>query len=133
MTVLVFSAAIIALAAGRVSYCVANEEIFRRMRELVFRYSSPRFATNSNGEPWRMLHWYKSTNEERKRGHKKILYEFDPNLLREPGFFGQLVECPYCLSFWMTLIMILLYNVAPIVVAVIALWALSSLVVRLMP
>lgn len=125
---------LVPLAAGRAAYSVAHEEIFRPVREYVFRYSAPMTATDIEGRPWRMIDWYKSTEHERKNlGAKKIEYDFDPQTLRNPGFFGQLFECPYCLSFWFTMIMVVIGYWYPHIVLFLALWALSSLFVRLMP
>jgi len=115
--------AVLALATGRVSYSITSDTIFRPLRERVWRWSAPETATDDIGRPWRMLHT-----------HSDGFTEFDPQNVREIGFFGELVSCPYCASFWLAHVVALAWILwgGAIVpwVAGLALWALATLYAR---
>lgn len=115
---------VLSLASGRVAYSLTKDEIFRPMREWIWMRSAPEegVIVERGGEgdvtrPARMYHlmhrdpvdgdWRMSKmkcgpamaklNDQR--------YRFDPGVaLRKPGFFGQLFECFYCMSFWTSLL-----------------------------
>lgn len=127
---LIYEVSVMALAAGRVSYSLTKDEIFRPVREAIWRRSSPLYATNIQGEPWRMIECWKHNEQERARGWGKWSEEFDPQSLREPGFFGRLVECANCLSFWVSLVIAIAYmafgDVVVTLLAPLALWALAN-------
>jgi len=116
-------AAILALATGRVSYSITSDTIFRPLRERVWRWSAPETATDDIGRPWRMLHV-----------HEDGFTEFGPRTPREPGFWGTLIECPYCVSFWAAHAVVLAWimwgsAIVPWAVGL-ALWSLATLYAR---
>lgn len=125
--------ALVPLASGRVAYSIAKEEIFRPVREFVYTRSSPFEAVDNDGYPWRMKNRYRATPRERELGEGKWVVDYDQFAHRKPGFFGQLIECPYCLAFWATLFTFFVYSVIPDAILVLALWALASVFVRAMP
>ena len=95
----------LSLASGRVAYSITRDGIFRRFREWVWLYSPGEGAmVQLRGEdgdrevPARMMHYsYTDSGSD--------AYAFQPTLPpRDPGFFGSLVECPYCVSFWTSLV-----------------------------
>lgn len=103
----VFELAILSLASGRIAYSLAMDEIFRPLREWVWLRSAPdagSITLDDRELPARMVHRYRSTPGELLRGAPKWNVEFDAaSDLRSKGFFGQLIECPYCLTFWTSL------------------------------
>lgn len=122
--------AVITLASGRVAYSISQEEIFRPLRNWIFLRSAPVDAEivlrrEDGDEVWpaRMV-------RDTLDGPS-----LEPNLdLRKPGFVGSAVSCPYCLSFWTSLAMILAYLALGHVVAValtpLAVWAGATAAVR---
>lgn len=91
--------AIVSAAAGRITHGFTSDDIFRPAREWVFRRSAPENARTADGQPWSMMHEVGPD-----------AWAFDPHLpTRQPGFFGKLVECSYCMSFWVALGSVLLW------------------------
>lgn len=118
----IVAALTLSLASGRVAHLIAQDTIMRPIREWIWLRSPGESATiTQRGEdgdreiPARMLH----------DG------EFQPSLRpRDPGFFGQLFECVFCLTFWTSLIACaawlvlgddVIYPATPL-----ALWALAN-------
>lgn len=123
--------AIIAIAAGRASWCISRDEIFRPLREIIYRHSAPTSDRNVDGMPWRMLEPYRTTNRERELGAGKWDYDSVPTDPRTPGFWGSLIECPYCTSFWVSVVAFWLYQFAPDATVAgstpLAMWAIATL------
>lgn len=111
---------VLALASGRVAFALTRDEIFRPLREWVWLRSSPEEGTilerSEDGDSPRPARFYHLTETKVQLVPDSELtgtcadfdrfedYAFDPGLgAREPGFFGQLLECPYCMSFWTSL------------------------------
>lgn len=112
---------VIALAAARVAYLLAHDEITRPIREWIWLRWAPESATvrrlSDRGDeelPARMM--FKRIGAPTKvevRG-----YLFDPSeALRRPTFLGKLIECVYCVSFWIAVSFYLAYRLLPVHVA----------------
>lgn len=106
---------VLALAVGRIAYSLTQDEIFRPLREWVWLRSAPesaallRFEEDGDSQwPARMVHHYSSIG---RIWATKVVrqinddYGYAPTApMRKPGFFGQLIECFYCVSFWLALV-----------------------------
>lgn len=125
--------AVISLASGRVAYAIARDEIFRPLREYVYRYSAPISDTDIDGQPHRLIHHWKNNKRERALGWGRWSHDYDTSIApRKPGWLGRLVECPYCLSFYTTIGALIVYSLFGIeVLYVFALWAVANLYARL--
>lgn len=143
---------IIGLAAGRVTYLIVHDEIMRPLREWIWLRSAPEGATIrlAGGEgdkevPARMMQVVArdadgdlvvmdATSPAKVVGFDDAKYSFQPNhAMREPGFFGQLIECSYCSSFWVTLAFWVAYRWLPVewhvfnlVIVPLAIWSLAT-------
>jgi Protein of unknown function (DUF1360) len=124
MSVPLYDIAVMALASGRIAYSITQDTIFYPMRDLIFKRSAPEGALTKNGEPYSMLH-------DSGNGSYEFLTHVEK---RESGFFGQLFECPYCMSFWIAHLVVLGYilagDTAIKVLSGFALWALATLYAR---
>ena len=118
----VLTFALLTLASGRVAYLLTRDEIARPLREWIWLRSAPEEGTilerdpdtGDSPRPARYYHWTETQvqivpDEERTFTCADFDtfpgYEFDPAQgPRVPGFFGQLFECPYCMSFWTSLV-----------------------------
>ena len=116
-----YEAAVVALAAGRVSHTLTQDEIFRPAREWIYLRSAPDGDTirvSGQDMPAQIVH------------HEHGDVFFDPNEPREPQFFGQLVQCPYCLSFYVSVALFLFYlaagSVAVWILTPLALWMIAT-------
>lgn len=123
--------AIIAIGAGRIAYSISSEEIFRWLRERVYRYSAPMHDADLDGRPYRLIDFYKTTREERERFPFLGRWSSDwIDNTRKPGMAGMLIECPYCVSAYVTAFGVLAwYTIGDVVVqgaAVFAAWAAAS-------
>lgn len=98
---------VLSLASGRVAFSLTKDDIFQPLREFVWMRSAPedgmiveRTVDGDRTTParaWHLLH-NRGYTEDRSE------YAYDPGQpFRNPGWFGQLIECPYCLSFWTSL------------------------------
>lgn len=125
---------VLSLASARVASCITKDEIFRPVRERVYRRYAPHGDThrlrNDQGEltevPARMVHWSRDSSGA-------WTHEVDPVApLRDPQFLGELVECPYCLSFWVacvaTLAWWLLGDTAAQLALPFALWCAANII-----
>lgn len=120
-----YEAIVIALAAGRISHTLTQDEIFRTAREWIYKRSAPEHSTirlDGSDVPARMvIDW---TDPDTGKTYYAATKE--PYLIREPGFFGQLVECPYCLSLYVSLalfaLFVLLGSTAVWILTPLALW-----------
>lgn len=102
--------ALLALGSGRVAYSLTRDDIFRKMREWIWLRSAPeegtileRGADGDTQRPARFMHLVYDkpyTGTAWEPTHTEYHPELDP---RDPGFFGMLFECPYCMSFWTSL------------------------------
>lgn len=123
MSAPLYDVAVLALAAGRVSYSLTNDTIFRPLRELIWKVSAPETATDIEGRPWRML-WPVPGGEPL----------FTPNELRPIGWLGELASCPDCMSFYVAFLAITAYILYPIetvsFLSVFALWGMANLFAR---
>ena len=121
----------LALASGRVAYSITTDTIFRPLREWIWLRSAPEDSailhrTDSGDEqrPARLYHDY-------GREGMASIFDYDPTASpRRPGFFGQLVECPFCMSFWTSALAcvawLLLGNDVIYPALPLALWALAN-------
>ncbi len=133
MTIPIYDAAVLALSVGRISYSITSDEIFRPVREFVYRYSAPISATDIDGNPHRMIHHWKNNKREREAGWGKWSSDFDPELgVRDPGFFGELISCVYCASFYASFAALAAYIVWPeqtiVALTGFALWSACSII-----
>ena len=109
--------AIVSLAAGRVGYSLTRDELFRPLREWVWKRSPGDGATillrGEDGDrevPARTMHYGLLVADRFFPGDDGIGvgdvgYHFRPTLPpRDPGWIGRLVECPYCVTFWTSLL-----------------------------
>lgn len=110
--------AIVSLAAGRVGYLLTSDELFRPIREWIWLRSpgegSMIVLRGDDGDrevPARTMHYgdlgahgsFWPGPCEVSIG--EVGYHFQPTLRpRDPGWFGRLVECPYCMTFWTSLV-----------------------------
>lgn len=128
-----FDIGVACVAAGRLTFLVAKDEITRPIREAVYRRSAPHGDTaelaDGNVVSWRML-FDESTGSHAETYDVSTGMFFDPTSLRKPGFLGQLIECPYCMSFWISLAMCLAYLVLgstlTFLLTPIALWGVAN-------
>lgn len=135
-----YDLAILSLASGRVAYSITSDEIFRPVRELVYRYSAPRHDQDEDGHPYRMIEWFKSTKQERERFPAIGVWQrehIDPTYTgRDVGFFGSLLECFYCFSFYTSVAAIVAYWIfgeeAVTVALPFAVWALANLYAKVL-
>lgn len=129
-----YDAAVLVLASGRIAYSLIQDEIFRPIRESIYRYSAPSTATNRDGQPWRMVYSWKNNADERARGWGRWSDDFEPNRMREVGFFGELASCFYCMSFWTSAAVLVSYALHPAgtvgFLTLFAAWALSNLIAK---
>lgn len=124
---LFLSLLIIGIAAGRVAYSITHDEIFRRLREWIWLRSAPHSGMiveySEDGDDTqlaRSYHWsevpQKVRDDEANNGIHFLPdgYRYQPQLpIRKPQFWGQLVECPMCMSFWIAIIFWVLWQFAP--------------------
>lgn len=101
----------LSLASGRVAFCITKDDIFQGVRERIWMRSAPedgmvveRTEDGDVTRPARMYHYgrqqggFFAINSVRS---PHDAHEYRPELpMRKPGFWGQLFECPYCMSFW---------------------------------
>lgn len=114
----VYELAILALASGRVSYSFPNEDIWAPIRDRIFLWSPPD-STDKDGRPYRLWH---------KDGAS---YTYDEGTApRDKGFIGSLLACPWCLSFWvsvgMTLLWLVFGSAFTMLMVPFALWGLAT-------
>lgn len=136
-------AAALSLASGRVAYSLARDGIFRPMREWIWLRSpgegSMITLRGDDGDrevPARTMHYGLLIADRFYPGDEgigvgEVGYHFMPSLPpRDPGWIGSLVECPYCLSFWTSLVAVaawwllgddVIYPALPL-----AVWALAN-------
>lgn len=136
-------AAALSLASGRVAYSLTRDGIFRPVREWIWLRSPGEGATillrGDDGDrevPARTMHYGDLVSDRFYPGDNDFVigalgYHFRPELPpRDPGFFGSLVECPFCLSFWTSLVAVaawwllgddVIYPATPL-----AVWALAN-------
>jgi len=94
---------VVSLAAGRVAYSLTRDDIFRGLRESIWLRSAPedgmiveRTPDGDLTRPARAYHPRVVPGSP-----DTLVHDYDPAApFREPKFFGQLFECPYCMSFW---------------------------------
>ncbi len=135
----------LSLASGRVAYSVTQDDIFRPVREFVYKRSAPDSDTilvrDENGDheyPARSFHYGDLSGQgvfypwnEGDAEVWNVGWHYRPELPpREPGWAGCLIECPYCLSFWTSLIAglawLLLGDAVAVIAAPLAIWALAN-------
>lgn len=97
---------IMALAAGRSAFCISTETIFEPVRNRIWKWSPPSVAA----------------------------FALDPKGgFRTPGFWGQLVECPLCVSAWLSILFFLAYlgfgGVVSTALTPLAIWSVASIVI----
>lgn len=115
---------VLALASGRCAYSVTHDTIFEPVRAYVYRRSAPHSDTFEDEDgrevPWRA--WWPSPDG---------IGFVDFTRLREPGWWGNLFSCFYCMSFWTAVFWILMYltlgNWAMWIAVVPAMWAIGNL------
>ncbi len=101
--------AVVALASGRVAFCLTKDDIFQGLRESIWMRSAPEdgqvVERTEDGDLTRPARAYHRVNGPQATiGDTSHAYQYDPHrAFREPQFFGQLFECPYCMSFWTSL------------------------------
>lgn len=128
---------VLALASGRVAFSLTKDEIFRPLREWIWMRSAPEEAMivtrGDNGDqtiPARMMHLHHDRGRT-SIGEHYVTREFKPqDPMRAPGFFGQLFECFYCMSFWTSLLAYVVYRIdfslAWHVATPLAIWAVAN-------
>lgn len=101
---------VLALASGRVAFSLTKDDIFQGLRESIWMHSAPedgmvveRTEDGDLTRPARAYHYHReqvNLGQEWEQG-----FAYDPAApFREPQFFGKLFECPYCMSFWTSLL-----------------------------
>ena len=122
---------VIALAAARVAYLLVHDEITRPAREWIWYRWAPENATIrlTGGEgdqeiPARMMHRHglDADGDHVYASDRSDLtdagYKFNAQIaLRRPTFLGKLIECVYCMSFWIAVPMYLAYRLLPTEIA----------------
>jgi hypothetical protein len=113
----ILAASVLSVASGRVAYSLTRDEIFRPLREAIWRRSPGDGNVMVRGDdgdrelPVRMMHYgdlvggtlFRWNEGDRVVG--ELGWHFRPDRPpRDPGFFGQLFDCVYCMSFWTSLI-----------------------------
>lgn len=101
--------AVLALASGRVAFSLTKDDIFQGLRESIWMHSAPEdgqiVERTEDGDLTRPARAYHRVNGPQATiGDTAHEHRYDPGApFREPQFFGQLFECPYCMSFWTAL------------------------------
>lgn len=106
---------VLSLASGRVAFCLTKDDIFQPVREWIWMRSAPedgmvveRTAEGDLTRPARAFH--RVNGPQANIGDTSHRYDYVPALaFRKPGFWGQLWECPYCMSFWTSLLAVLVW------------------------
>lgn len=105
-----YTAIVLSLAAGRTAYAISADEIFRPVREAVYRSSPPLDDADRDGKPYRL-------NSD--------------GSVEQPGWLGTLISCYYCTSFWIALVLVAAYwlwgGVVVDIAFVLAVWAMATL------
>lgn len=127
---------VLSLAAGRVAFSLTKDDIFQPVREWIWMRSAPEdgmvIKRGDDGDltlPARAMH--RVNGPQANIGDTSHRYEFQPQRpLRQPGFWGQLWECFYCMSFWTSLLAMVAWLVLGDLVVVLALpfavWAAAN-------
>lgn len=132
------------LASGRIAYSVTRDDIFRPVREFVYARSAPDSDTilvrDDNGDheyPARSFHHVETRidlcPDPQTCADVDYIEEFryEPTLPpREPGWAGCLIECPYCFSFWTSVVLcaawLLLGDAVAYLALPFAVWAVAN-------
>lgn len=105
-----YDLAVIAVAAGRVADSISGDEIFRPLRNWVYLRSAPVddsiVTYGPSGDDVYPARMATLTSEPLSLGTE---YEGMRGDVRTPGFFGRLISCRVCLSFWVTLFWLAIY------------------------
>lgn len=109
----IFEVAVMVTSAARVTYTVTSDDIFRPLREAIYKRSAPENDTiriDDQDVPARMVHaghynvvdgvWDKGAAVLIARTVYRFLPQEEP---RPAGWWGSLISCPYCFSFWVAL------------------------------
>lgn len=97
---------VVSLASGRVAFCLTKDDIFQGLRERIWMHSAPEdgmvVERTADGDLTRPARAYHRVNGPQANiGDTSHEHRYDPGRpFRTPGFWGQLWECPYCMSFW---------------------------------
>lgn len=134
----------LSLASGRIAYSVTRDDIFRPVREWVYERSAPdsdtilvRDEAGDHEYPARSFHHVETTvnlvpvPETCADVDTFTEFRYEPGMPpREPGWAGCLIECPYCFSFWTSLVLAAAWLLLGDVVAIFALpfaaWAVAN-------
>lgn len=136
---------VMALASGRIAFSLTKDDIFQPVREWIWMRSAPEdgmvIERTMDGDVTRPARMYHLMHENAfdggldmgrgPKGDVKRGHHFSPSTaMRKPAFWGQLWECPYCMSFWTSLIATVAWLLGGDAIVVMALpfavWALAN-------